>query len=100
MKLLIIEDDKSLREIMHRALTCEGYVVEVAPTYFEACDKIAGRLSGVKFAAPIRALKPDAPIYTASAPARIAALSASGEPAGARSSGNFILFSIFPNLRG
>ena len=42
MKLLIIEDYKSLREIMHRALTGEGYVVEVAPTYFEACDKIAG----------------------------------------------------------
>ena len=42
MKLLIVEDDKSLREIMHRALTGEGYVVEVAPTYFDACDKIAG----------------------------------------------------------
>ena len=42
MKLLIIEDDNSLREIMHRALTSEGYVVEVAPTYFDACDKIAG----------------------------------------------------------
>ena len=42
MKLLIIEDDNSLREIMHRALTGEGYVVEVAPTYFDACDKIAG----------------------------------------------------------
>jgi DNA-binding response OmpR family regulator len=42
MKLLIVEDDKSLREIIHRALTGEGYVVEVAPTYFDACDKIAG----------------------------------------------------------
>ena len=42
MKLLIIEDDNSLREIMHRALTTEGYVVEVAPTYSDACDKIAG----------------------------------------------------------
>ena len=27
---------------MHRALTGEGYVVEIAPTYFDACDKIAG----------------------------------------------------------
>ena len=42
MKLLVIEDDSSLREIMHRALTNEGYVVEVAPTFFDACDKIAG----------------------------------------------------------
>ena len=42
MKLLIIEDDNSLREIMQRALTGEGYVVETAPTYFDACDKIAG----------------------------------------------------------
>ena len=31
-----------MREIMHRALTGEGYVVEIAPTYFDACDKIAG----------------------------------------------------------
>ena len=42
MKLLIVEDDHSLREIMHRALTGEGYVVEIASTYFDACDKIAG----------------------------------------------------------
>ena len=42
MKLLIIEDDTSLREIMQRALHGEGYVVETAPTYFDACDKIAG----------------------------------------------------------
>ena len=42
MKLLIIEDDASLREIMQRALHGEGYVVETAPTYFDACDKIAG----------------------------------------------------------
>ena len=42
MKLLIIEDDNSLREVMQRALTAEGYVVEVAPTFSAACDKIAG----------------------------------------------------------
>ena len=42
MKLLIIEDDNSLREIMQRALTAEGYVVETASTFFEAEDKIAG----------------------------------------------------------
>ena len=42
MKLLIIEDDNSLREIMQRALTTEGYVVETASTFFEAEDKIAG----------------------------------------------------------
>ena len=42
MKLLIIEDDTSLREIMQRALQSEGYIVESAATYFDACDKIAG----------------------------------------------------------
>ena len=42
MKLLIIEDDASLREIMQRALQGEGYVVETASNAFEAEDKIAG----------------------------------------------------------
>ena len=42
MKLLIIEDDASLREVMCRALRSEGYVVETASTFFEAEDKIAG----------------------------------------------------------
>lgn len=42
MKLLIIEDDQSLREIMQRALVAEGYVVETASNCFEAEDKIAG----------------------------------------------------------
>lgn len=42
MKLLIIEDDASLSEIMYRALRGEGYVVESAATFFDAEDKIAG----------------------------------------------------------
>ena len=42
MKLLIIEDDASLSEIMCRALRSEGYVVETASTFFEADNKIAG----------------------------------------------------------
>ena len=42
MKLLIVEDDTSLREIMQRALLTEGYIVENAATYFDACDKISG----------------------------------------------------------
>ena len=42
MKLLIIEDDASLSEIMCRALLSEGYVVECAATFFDADDKIAG----------------------------------------------------------
>ena len=41
MKLLIIEDDSSLSEIMSRALCAEGYVVESAKTFFEAGDKLA-----------------------------------------------------------
>ncbi|MBE6294332.1 MAG: response regulator transcription factor [Bacteroidaceae bacterium] len=42
MKLLVIEDDESLREIMTRALRAEGYIVETAATLFSAQDKIAG----------------------------------------------------------
>lgn len=42
MKLLVIEDDTSLSEIMCRALRGEGYVVETATNCREAEDKIAG----------------------------------------------------------
>ena len=42
MKILIIEDDSSLREIMVRTLKSTEYVVEVASNYKEAEDKIAG----------------------------------------------------------
>jgi DNA-binding response OmpR family regulator len=42
MKLLIVEDDASLSEIMSRALRAEGYVVETASNYLDAEDKIAG----------------------------------------------------------
>ena len=41
MKLLIVEDDASLSEIMSRALRAEGYVVETASNYLDAEDKIA-----------------------------------------------------------
>ena len=42
MKILIVEDDASLREIINRALVAEGYVVETASTFFEADSKLAG----------------------------------------------------------
>lgn len=42
MKILIVEDDASLREIIYRALVDEGYVVETASTFFEADSKLAG----------------------------------------------------------
>ena len=42
MKILIIEDDSSLREIISRGLHSEGYVVETASNFSEADDKIAG----------------------------------------------------------
>ena len=42
MKILIIEDEPSLREIMSRALREDGYIVENASTYAAAYSKIAG----------------------------------------------------------
>lgn len=42
MKILIIEDEPSLREIMSRVFRQEGYVVESAATYLEADSKVAG----------------------------------------------------------
>ena len=42
MKILIIEDEPSLREVMQRALEKERYVVETAATYAEADARIAG----------------------------------------------------------
>ena len=42
MKILIIEDDSSLREIISRGLHSEGYVVESACNFKEADEKIAG----------------------------------------------------------
>ena len=42
MKILIIEDEPSLREVMQRALEQERYVVETAATFAEADAKIAG----------------------------------------------------------
>ena len=42
MKILVIEDDNSLREIICRALQEEHYIVESASTYMQADSKIAG----------------------------------------------------------
>lgn len=42
MKILVVEDDDSLREIISRALRGEGYLVETASTFFDAEGKIAG----------------------------------------------------------
>jgi DNA-binding response OmpR family regulator len=40
MKLLIIEDELSLQEIMATTLKKEGYVVETASDYMTAMDKV------------------------------------------------------------
>lgn len=40
MKLLIIEDEQSLQELMAKALRQEGYVVECAGDYHSAMDKL------------------------------------------------------------
>ncbi len=42
MKILIVEDEPSLREVIQRALVQEGYVVETAADYARAEAKIAG----------------------------------------------------------
>ena len=42
MKILIVEDEPSLREIMVQTLRREQYVVEQAADYASALDKIAG----------------------------------------------------------
>lgn len=39
MKILIIEDDPSLRELMQRSLEKERYIVEVAENFSTACSK-------------------------------------------------------------
>lgn len=41
MKILIIEDERSLQELIARALLKEHYVVEVASTYGEAWEKLS-----------------------------------------------------------
>lgn len=40
MKILIVEDEPSLREIIQRSLEKERFVVEVAPDFFTAMDKV------------------------------------------------------------
>lgn len=40
MKILVIEDEPSLRELIQRSLQKERFVVETADTYFTALDKI------------------------------------------------------------
>ncbi len=42
MKILIIEDERSLHELMTKALKQEGYVVENAVDFRSAMDKLAG----------------------------------------------------------
>ena len=42
MKILIVEDEPSLREIMVQTLRREQYVVEQASDYASALEKIAG----------------------------------------------------------
>lgn len=42
MKILLIEDEPSLNELMARELTRDGFVVERASTYAEADQKLAG----------------------------------------------------------
>lgn len=40
MKILVIEDEKSLRDVIVESLEKERYVVEVATTFHEACCKV------------------------------------------------------------
>ena len=40
MKILIVEDEPSLRELMQKTLEKERYIVEIASTYGQALQKI------------------------------------------------------------
>lgn len=40
MKILLVEDDPALREILQHSLQQERYVIEFAPDYHTACQKI------------------------------------------------------------
>ncbi|MDE5639571.1 MAG: response regulator, partial [Odoribacter sp.] len=40
MKILLVEDDPALREILQRSLKQERYIVEIAPDYHTASQKI------------------------------------------------------------
>lgn len=40
MKILIVEDEPSLRELIQRSLEKERFVVEVAPDFYTAMDKV------------------------------------------------------------
>jgi DNA-binding response OmpR family regulator len=41
MKILVIEDEPQLREIIEKFLKKERYIVETAPTYHEAAEKLS-----------------------------------------------------------
>ena len=76
-----------LEEIANKRNYNEGDKIEA-----EDLERI---VSSVKFCARIRALKRGPPRYTASAPASIAARRACGVPAGANSSGSFVISGFF-----
>ena len=40
MKILVVEDEPSLRELIQKSLEKERFVVEVAPDLFSAIDKV------------------------------------------------------------
>ena len=50
MAILVVDDDQAVREALRRALTIEGYTVEVAADGREALDRLSGNGAGIDLA--------------------------------------------------
>ena len=50
MAILVVDDDQAVRDALRRALTMQGYAVELAADGREALDKLAGNGAGIDLA--------------------------------------------------
>src|SRR5438477_447923 len=50
MAILVVDDDQAVRDALRRALTMQGYTVELAGDGREALDKLTGNGGGIELA--------------------------------------------------